>query len=100
MKTKQRMRLEIKDITAEGSFEGLLSPFGIVDGGGDVVESGAYTKSLNDHGNKVPLLWQHKTDVPIGELTLEERLEGLWCKGQLLMTLAEAQKAYLLIKAR
>lgn len=99
-KTKSRLRLEIKEITADGIFEGLLSPYGNVDGGGDVVEPGAYTKTLKERGNKVPLLWQHKSDVPIGELTLEDRKDGLWCKGQLLMELPEAQKAYLLIKAR
>lgn len=100
MKAKLRMRLEIKEISAEGSFEGLLSPYGNVDGGGDVVEPGAYAKTLKDQGLTRPMLWQHKTDMPIGELTLEDRPEGLWCKGQLLMALPEAQKAYLLIKAR
>ncbi len=100
MKKKLRMRLEIKEISAEGSFEGLLSPYGNVDHGGDVVEPGAYAKTLKDQGNKRPMLWQHKTDMPIGELTLEDRAEGLWCQGQLLMALPEAQKAYLLIKAR
>jgi HK97 family phage prohead protease len=100
MKTKQRMRLEIKEISDEGSFEGLLSPYGNVDGGGDVVEKGAYTKTLQDHGATRPMLWQHKSDVPVGELTLEDRPDGLWCKGQLLMSLPEAQKAYLLVKAR
>jgi len=100
MKTKQRMRLEIKEISAEGSFEGLLSPYGNVDGGGDIVERGAYTKTLLDHGPTRPMLWQHKSDVPVGELTLEDRTDGLWCKGQLLMALPEAQKAYLLLKAK
>lgn len=100
MKQKQQMRLEIKEISAEGSFEGMLSPYNNVDGGADMVLPGAYTKTLQEHGSKVPLLWQHKTDVPIGDLTLEDRPEGLWCSGQLLMPLAEAQKAYLLIKAK
>jgi HK97 family phage prohead protease len=100
MKTKRRMRLEIKEISSEGSFEGLLSPYGNVDGGGDVVMAGAFVKTMKDRGNKVPLLWQHKPDTPIGDLTLEDRPEGLWSKGQLLMALPEAQKAYLLIKAK
>jgi Escherichia/Staphylococcus phage prohead protease len=99
MKIKQRVRLEIKEISAEGSFEGMLSPYENVDGGGDVVLPGAYTKTLKDQGPTRPLLWQHKTDQPIGSLTLEDRPEGLWCKGQLLMALADAQKAYLLIKS-
>jgi HK97 family phage prohead protease len=71
-----------------------------VDGGGDVVEPGAYTKTLKERGSKVPLLWQHKTDVPIGELTLEDRDAGLWAKGQLMMADPIAQRAYLYIKAK
>lgn len=98
--TKSRLRMEIKEISAEGAFEGVLSPYGNVDEGGDVVEPGAYAKTLQERGNKVPLLWQHRPDVPIGELTLEDRKDGLWAKGQLLMPLPEAQKAYLLIKAK
>jgi len=97
---KNRLRLVIKEISEKGEFEGILSPYGNVDGGGDVVEPGAYTKTLKDHGNKVPLLWQHRPDTPVGELTLEDRKDGLWCKGQLLMALPEAQKAYLLIKSK
>lgn len=100
MKTKSRLRLEIKEISAEGVFEGLLSPYGNIDATGDVVEPGAYTKTLKDRGNKIPLLWQHQASLPIGELTLEERPDGLWCKGQLLMADTVAQRAYLFIKAR
>ena len=98
--SKKSMKFEIKEISGEGSFEGLLSPYGNVDLTGDIVEPGAYKKTLQEHGNTVPMLWQHKTDCPIGELTLEDRPDGLWCKGQLLMALPEAQKAYLLIKAK
>lgn len=99
MKTKQRMRLEIKDISADGTFEGILSPYGNVDGGNDVVEAGAYAKTLKDQGNTRPMLWQHKSDTPIGQLTLEDRADGLWCKGQLLLADSMAQRAYLFIKA-
>lgn len=100
MKMKSRLRLEIKDITAEGSFEGMLSPYGNLDGTGDIVEAGAFTKTLKERGNKVPLLWQHQPALPIGELALEDRADGLWCKGQLLMADTVAQRAYLFIKAR
>lgn len=100
IESKRRMRMEIKEITAEGTFEGILSPYGNVDEGGDVVERGAYAKTLKERGNKVPLLWQHKSDVPVGELSLDDRQDGLWAKGKLLMELPEAQKAYLLIKSK
>jgi HK97 family phage prohead protease len=97
---KSHTWMSIKGITEEGTFEGILSPYGNVDLGGDVVEPGAYTKTLKDRGNTVPLLWQHRSDMPIGELALEDRADGLYCKGKLLMALPEAQRAYLLLKSR
>jgi HK97 family phage prohead protease len=96
---KSRILMEIKGVDEAGSFEGLLSPYGNVDDGGDVVEPGAYTKTINDHGAKVPLLWQHRSSEPIGSLMLSDSPEGLRCAGQLLMSLPEAQKAYQCIKA-
>lgn len=100
MAVKSRMRMEIKEISSQGTFEGILSPYGNVDDGQDVVEKGAYSRTLQDHGNKIPLLWQHRPDVPIGELTLDDRPDGLWCKGKLLMELQAAKDAYACIKER
>ena len=98
IKTKSRMRMEIKEISEQGEFIGLLSPYGNVDQGGDIVEKGAYARTMKAHGNQVPLLWQHKTDSPIGELELDDRQDGLWAKGKLLLELPDAKKAYILIK--
>lgn len=100
-KNKQRQfRMEVKELGEDGSFEGLLSPYNNVDDGGDVVEPGAFTKTLQENGNKIPALWQHLTDCPIGELELEDKDDGLHCKGQLLLEIPEAKKAYLLLKAQ
>jgi HK97 family phage prohead protease len=96
---KQRLQFEIKGISDTGTFEGLLSPYGNVDDGGDLVEPGAYAKTLKEHGGKIPLLWQHCPDEPIGELELSDQSDGLYCKGKLLMELPTAHKAYLLLKA-
>lgn len=95
---KQQLRMEIKEISAEGSFTGILSQYGVLDQGGDIVEAGAFKKSISERGDTVPLLWQHKQDMPIGKLTLRDGPEELNVEGQLLMELPEAQKAYLLIK--
>jgi HK97 family phage prohead protease len=101
MKNKQRQfRMAVKSLNEDGSFEGMLSPYSNVDDGGDLVEPGAFTKTLQENGSKVPMLWQHKTDCPIGELALEDTSEGLACKGQLLLEIPEAKKAYLLLKAK
>lgn len=99
MSTKDRMRMEIKEVSEDGVFEGLLSPYGNVDGGRDVVEPGAYAKTLKEHGNKVPMLWQHRHDIPIGILELEDRADGLWCKGRLEMSLEKAREAYTCLKS-
>jgi|SRR5579872_2489548 len=99
MHERKTLNFEFKQ-TSEGSFEGLLSPYGgPPDGVGDIVDRGAYTKTLKDQGPTRPLLWQHNPDSPIGEITLEDRPDGLWCKGQLLMALPDAAKAFLLMKA-
>jgi HK97 family phage prohead protease len=98
LKTKH-IAFDFKSTSPSGAFQGLLSPYGNVDEGGDRIMPGAYTRTLYEKGNTRPLLWQHQTDMPIGELTLEDRPDGLWCKGQLLMALPEAKRAYELLKA-
>ena len=97
---KQQLRMEIKSISEDGSFSGRLSTYNNVDQGGDLVEPGAFTKTIQEHGNQIPMLWQHKSDEPIGTLTLTDTPSSLNVEGQLLMELPEARKAYLLIKAR
>jgi HK97 family phage prohead protease len=99
LKTKSLACEFLKTISDQGIFEGMLSPYGNVDAGGDLVEAGAYTKTLQEGGPKRPLLWQHMSDCPIGELTLEDRKDGLWCRGKLLLSLPEAKKAYECLKA-
>ena len=101
MKNKQRQfRFQVKSLSEDGSFEGCLSPYNNVDDGSDLVEPGAFTKTIQENGNTIPMLWQHKTDCPIGSLALEDRPDGLWCKGQLVLDVPEAKKAYLLLKAK
>ncbi|GAB5446714.1 HK97 family phage prohead protease [Gymnodinialimonas sp.] len=89
------------DLTLDDEFviEGYASLFGAKDQGGDVVEKGAYAKSLGD-GRKVKMLWQHDPNEPIGiwdEIREDER--GLFVKGRLLETVARAREAAALTKA-
>jgi uncharacterized protein len=99
MLTTKKVDIDLsKSLSEAGTFEGLLSPFGVVDQGMDLVETGAYGKSLREAGNTRPLLWQH--EEPIGELELEERPQGLWAKGRILMGLSRAKDVHLLIKNR
>jgi HK97 family phage major capsid protein/HK97 family phage prohead protease len=99
MKTKQA-RLELK-VNPQGVFQGLLSPYGPpADQGGDIIDRGAYAKTLAEKGNTRPLLWAHETGNPIGEVTLEDRSDGLYItKGQLMMDLPEGQRIFKLIQS-
>ena len=96
----QSVALEIKrEPDEDGMFEGYASVFGIVDQGMDVVERGAFTKSLGS-GRKVKMLWQHDMAQPIGiwdEIREDER--GLYVKGRLLKDVQKGREAMALLKA-
>ena len=99
-KVKSRFRMEIKAVSSKGTFEGLLSPYGNVDAGGDVVMPGAYKKTLAENEGKVSMMLNHGRtyDLPIGELELEDREDGLWAKGTLAKT-DKAKEVYQLLKS-
>ncbi len=109
MKTKLlELDLQIKSLSDDGTFEGLLSPYGNVDQGNDLVEPGAFAASLKAFGNVIPMLWQHKDDAPIGDLTLTDQEDGLYCKGKFCLDtdaagnylVPDAARAYALLKAK
>lgn len=85
---------------AEGrTIEGYASVFGAPDQGGDIVERGAYARSLGDRP-RVKMLWQHDPREPIGVWEeLREDGTGLYVKGRLLDSVARAREAAALIEA-
>jgi HK97 family phage prohead protease len=99
MQTKAS-RLELK-VDAEGTFTGLLSPYGPpADQGGDIVVAGAYAENIRKKGNVRPLLLSHETSQPVGTVTLDDRADGLWVKGELLLDIPDGKKAYRLLQAK
>jgi HK97 family phage prohead protease len=84
----------------EGTFIGYGSIFGNKDLGNDIVERGAFLKSINDRGARgVKMLWQHKTDAPIGVFNeIREDGKGLRVEGQLAMGTQGGREAYELMK--
>jgi len=85
---------------AEGTFVGYGSIFGNKDLGNDIVEKGAFLRSLNDKGARgVKMLWQHRTDTPIGVFKeIREDAKGLKVEGQLAMGTQGGREAYELMK--
>lgn len=96
---------EIKAVEEDGIFEGRGSVFGNVDSYKEIVAPGAFTDTLaawKAQNRLPPVLWQHRSGEPIGpHLEMEERADGLYCKGQLLVNdVQRAKEARALMKAK
>lgn len=94
---------DIKTIDENGIIEGYGSTFGgEPDSYGDIIEQGAFSKSLKDHksnGTMPKILWQHDVKKPIGKWTeAVEDKKGLHVTGRLTMDSPQAQEAYALMK--
>ncbi|AWN47640.1 HK97 family phage prohead protease [Methylobacterium terrae] len=96
--------LAVKAAGDDGRFSGHGSVFGVEDSYGEIVAPGAFTASLAEiaaKGRKVPVLWQHRTEEPIGVYDrLEEDATGLALDGRLLTkSVARAAEAHALMTA-
>ena len=87
-------KFEPKSLDTAGTFEGMLSPYNRVDLGGDMVMPGAFTRTIEENGGRVPLLLGHDQNVILGDLGLYDTAEGLRVKGTLDMDLAAARDTY------
>ena len=85
---------------ALGVFSGYASIFGNEDQGNDIVQKGAFTKSLTQRpAPKVKMLFQHKTDEPIGVFEkIYEDQKGLYVQGRLAMKTQKGKETYELLK--
>lgn len=83
-----------------GEFEGYASVFNNVDLGNDVIQEGAFRKSLKARGHLgVKLLYQHKSDMPIGVFDeIKEDEHGLYVRGRLALKATAGRDAYELLK--
>lgn len=91
----------------EGTFVGYASVFGNTDSYGDIVEPGAFKRTLeewSEKGDTIPVLWGHDMYDPfanIGGLTAAEEDEtGLKVTGQLDLDNPTAAQVYRLMKGR
>jgi len=88
---------EIKELNEEGEFSGYLSTFGNVDLGNDMVDAGAFKKTLREKKG-FPLNWGHQPNHPdlvVGSFTGEEDEKGLKIDGGFFIDLEGGKKAYL-----
>lgn len=98
------LSVKADSVADDGTFEGYGSVFGVVDSYQEVVAPGAFAESLAELAAKdrrVPVLWQHRQDQPIGVYAeLREDDVGLFVRGGLLIEqVAQAREAHALMKA-
>lgn len=102
IKTKD-FGLKVDDLADDGTFTGYGSVFGNLDSYGEVVEPGAFRKSLARHAKEKTnplMLWQHDPYEPIGVWEgLEEDGKGLKGTGRFVMETARGKEAHALLKA-
>ena len=93
---------EVKTVGADGTIEGYGSVFGVKDSYADVIQKGAFDKSIKAHreAKSMPaLLWQHDASQPIGIWTeMSEDANGLKLKGKLAMDTVKGKEAHALLK--
>jgi len=100
MNEMKHLLLEVKLAHGDGGgFEGIASVYGNVDSYGDIVEPGAFTKTLSGRGSNVPILWQHNAALPIGSGEVYETSKGLAIRGRILDTVTQGREALALLRA-
>ena len=84
--------LDIKSVSDDGKFSGYLSRWNVVDHYRERVAPYAFREhlaSLKAKGRKLPVLWQHRQDEPIGVWdVLKEDESGLYSEGTLWLDVA------------
>lgn len=90
----KNFKFEVKQINEEGTFWGHGAVFNIKDEYDDIVEPGAFTKTLLENPH-APILWQHNPNEPIGiPVSVVENDRGVDLEGQLNLDVERAREAH------
>jgi uncharacterized protein len=94
-------RSEFNEIRAadEGIVEGYASVWGVVDSYNSAFQRGAFTKTLQERGSRIKVLWNHGEEVIGVPVELREDDRGLFVRAQLLMNVQRGREVFELIKA-
>jgi hypothetical protein len=102
----KHLSFELKDLSADGSFEGYGAYFGNVDFGKDVIEKGAFDASVDEHksNDSMPgLYFGHDEREPIGDWTgMKANARGLLMTGQLWIGkgIPKVEQTYMMLKSK
>ncbi len=92
--------LNLDAVAADGTFSGYASLFGAVDLAKDVVEAGAFARSIAARGAAgIRMLFQHDPGEPIGTWSeVREDSRGLFVRGRLATDVARAREVLALMR--
>lgn len=90
---------KVDSLSGDGLMRGYASTFGNVDLGGDIVDKGAFKKSIKETGGNWPILADHNPTDHIGwNLRAEEDEKGLWTESQIDLNVQKGREKYSLAK--
>lgn len=99
MKEIKSFPFKMDAINDAGEFCGYASTFGSIDLGGDVVEKGAYKKTLIESKGRFPILDHHDPTRQIGwNVEAHEDERGLFVRGLLDLNVTAARERHSLMK--
>jgi len=99
MKEIKSFPFKLDALNDAGEFSGYASTFGAVDLGGDVVEKGAYKKTLMESQGRIPILDHHDPTRQIGwNVQALEDERGLFVRGLLDLNVSTARERHSLMK--
>ena len=93
------LQMELKDTAEDGTFSGIASVYGVEDLDGDIIDKGAFTKTISENPT-IPILWQHDPSEVIGEGSVKEWQGKILVNGKLDMNDPIAQKAHSKMKSK
>lgn len=91
-------KFDVKEVREDGTFSGIASKYGEEDLYGDVIDKGAFTKTISENPT-IPILWQHDSREVIGSGTVKEWGNKISVDGKLDLEDPTAVKAYKKMKA-
>jgi len=98
---RKEFKFEIKEVNEEeGVLDGYGSTFDTVpDAYGDIVDQGAFTKTIKENGDNFVSLFNHDVNLPIGKPEVSEDKKGLLTHIKLVKGVQKADEVLLLAKA-
>lgn len=99
---RKTLKFEVKQVDEEeGIIEGYAATFGgDPDSYGDIIDAGAFTKTLKENKDNIVSLFNHNIQEPIGLPELKQDSKGLFVRIHLVRGVQRAEETLLLAKAQ